>query len=262
VAFPAAPAPGAEGLPQEGRILPAWAFIGYRWISINPAVAIAPVMIPFIFLYFLKLISPAEYFPGEIVGAMLFTTQNCGNWVLGDSAWYRIENAIQDLFVASPTGKIRYLLGIALANFIAAVPALLVLGALLYLQPGVSIDPLGWIVLAGIIVVLWLLFSAIGIAISSRIKSRREVWPVGNLLFTAVGMISPLYYPLSILPPVWQDAAQFLPGTYAATVAKGSLGLLSPAPSEGTLVFDGGLLLLIATVGIVLALQLYRWGDV
>ena len=253
--------PVGEGLPRAGRVLPAWGIIGWRWISRNPAVAVAPVLVPFIFLYFLRLISPASLFPGEIVGAMLFTTQNCGNWVLGDSAWYRLENALQDLFVASPMGKFRYLMGIAISNFIAAAPALVVLGVLLAVQPGISIPVYGWFVLAGSIVVLWVLFSAIGIAISSRIRTRREVWPVGNLVFTALGMISPLYYPLSILPPIWQDAARLLPGTYAAQLTKGTLGLLPETPTMGDYLLDAGLLVGMAIAGILLSFYLYRWRE-
>ena len=261
----AAPAlPGAQDLssiPRRGRVLPAWSIIGWRWISRNPAVAIAPVLIPFIFLYFLRLISPGADFPGEIVGAMLFTTQNTGNWVLGDSAWYRIENALQDLFVASPMGKFRYLLGIAVSNLIAASPALLVLSVLLALQPGVSIPITGWFVLLAVVLLLWVLFAAVGITISSRIRSRREVWPVGNLAFTTVGMISPLYYPISILPPLWQDAARFLPGTYAAELAKGALGLLSPSPGIGHYELDVLLLSVMSVVALALALWLYRWRE-
>ncbi|HEV2450127.1 MAG TPA: hypothetical protein VGU43_06965, partial [Thermoplasmata archaeon] len=67
---------GPIEVPSTGRVLPAFALIGWRWISRNPASAIAPVLLPFVFLYFLRLISPLEYFPLEIVGAMLFTTQN------------------------------------------------------------------------------------------------------------------------------------------------------------------------------------------
>ncbi|MCI4360601.1 MAG: hypothetical protein L3J91_02770, partial [Thermoplasmata archaeon] len=51
--------------PKEGRAFPAFAWIGWRWISRNPASAIAPILQPFIFLYFLSLISPAGLFPLE-----------------------------------------------------------------------------------------------------------------------------------------------------------------------------------------------------
>jgi ABC-2 type transport system permease protein len=248
---------GMQGaaLPLNGRVLPAFGIIGWRWISRNPAVAIAPVLLPFMFLYFLRLITPASYFPGEVVGAMLFVSQNIGNWVLGDSATWRIQLALQDMFVASPLGKIGYLAGIAFSNLLAAVPALVVLGVVLALVYPVSLS--GWLILLGTILVLWLLFSAIGITISSRIKSRREIWPVGNFAFTALGMLSPLYYPLSTLPPPLQDVARFLPGTYAALVAKGGMGLTPLA--QGDMIIDGCLLIVSAVAGILLSLQFYRW---
>jgi hypothetical protein len=98
-------------LPTSGRAIASFGLVGWRWISRNPAVTITPVLIPFIFLYFLSLISPPSLLPLEIVGAMLFTMQNIGSWVLGDSATWRIECSLQDMFVASPLSRIRYLFG-------------------------------------------------------------------------------------------------------------------------------------------------------
>lgn len=244
-------------LPPEGRVLPAFGVIGWRWISRNPASAIAPILVPFIFLYFLRIIAPSNLFPLEVIGAMLFTTQNIGTWVLGDSATWRIENGLQDLFVASPMGKVRYLVGIAFSNMIAALPALGVLAVVLYLTLPGPAPWYAWPVLVGAILVLWVLFSAVGVAISSRVTSQREIWPVGSLCFTALGMLSPLYYPLSSLPPLFQSVARFLPATYAALLVQGVFGL-TPAPAA-TLLAYAGLLLVCAGVGIAIALPLYRW---
>lgn len=249
-------------VPRTGRALPAFLIVGWRWISRNPAVTITPVLLPFIFLYFLSLISPPSYLPLEIVGAMLFTMQNIGSWVLGDSATWRIECSLQDLFVASPLGRVRYLFGIAFSNLIAMVPALAVLAALLaYVggRDGYPLTPYGALVLVGSLLVLWVLFSSIGIAISSRVKTQREIWPVGNLTFTILGMLSPLYYPLKVLPPLWQDAARFLPTTYAALLAQGALGITPASPTE--MAVYAGLLGLCALVGLAVTLRLYRWGE-
>jgi ABC-2 type transport system permease protein len=245
--------------PSEGRVLRPFGIIGWRWISRNPASAIAPILLPFIFLAFLRLIAPQSLFPLEILGAMLFTTQNVGSWVLGDSATWRIEAGLQDLFVASSMGKVRYLVGIAFSNLIAALPALVVLGGLLYFEAP-PIPLIAWFVIPAALTVLWLLFSSIGIAMSSRLTSQREIWPVGNLLFTTLGMMAPLYYPLSALPPAWQTAAHFLPTTYAALLVQGVTGL-EPQPVT-SLLLDGGLLVLLAVIGITLALRLYRWREV
>ncbi|MCI4324836.1 MAG: ABC transporter permease [Thermoplasmata archaeon] len=254
--LPSAP---TKSLPQTGRILPAFGIMGWRWISRNPASTIAPILLPFIFLYFLHLISPASYFPLEVLGAMLFTTQNIGNWVLGDSATWRIESSLQDLFVASPMGKFRYLIGIAVSNLIPAAPALAVLaGILLYVDPAShAIGP--WIVLLGALIVLWVLFSAIGIAVSSRVKSQREIWPLGNLAFTVIGMLTPLYYPLSVLPGPWQVACHFVPSTYAALLVQGAFGLTPAAPL--VLMEYAILLVVLATVVTLVALRIYVWGD-
>jgi ABC-type multidrug transport system permease subunit len=249
-------------VPTEGRALPAFAVVGWRWISRNPAVTITPVLLPFIFLYFLSLISPPSLLPLEIVGAMLFTMQNIGSWVLGDSATWRIECSLQDMFVASPLGRLRYLFGVAFSNLIAMLPALAILTVLLAWKGGQEGYPLTWfgaLALLGSLFILWILFSSVGMAISSRIRTQREIWPVGNLTFTLLGMLSPLYYPLSRLPPVWQEAARFLPTTYAALLAQGALGITPASP--GQLALYAALLAVSALVGVVICLRLYRWGE-
>jgi ABC-2 type transport system permease protein len=244
-------------VPREGRALAAFSLIGWRWISRNPASTIAPILLPFIFLYFLHIISPASLFPLEILGAMLFTTQNIGGWVLGDSATWRIECALQDLFVASPMGRIRYLFGIAFSNLMAAAPALGVLAVLLAVT--IPVPWTAWLVIAGTLLVLWVLFSAIGIAMSSRVRSQREIWPINNLIFTILGMLSPLYYPLSILPGWWQTAAHFLPSTYAALLVQGAVGI---TPVDGwTMLRYAALLVGLAAAGIALGLLVYRWRE-
>lgn len=246
----------------RGRALPAFAIIGWRWIGRSPAVAIAPILLPFIFLYFLSLISPPYLLPLEIVGAMLFTMQNIGSWVLGDSAVWRIECSLQDMFVASPLGRVRYLFGIAFSNLIAMLPALAVLAILLYYelgQHGLVFSVYGGLVLLGALAIMWVLFSAVGIGVSSRVKTQRAIYPVGNLTFTILGMLAPLYYPLSALPPAWQDVARFLPTTYAALLAQGAFGITPASPEQ--MATYAGLLLLSAGVGIALALSLYKWRS-
>src|SRR2546427_131493 len=241
--------------PQRGRVLPAWAYIGWRWVWRSPAAAIVPLLQPFFFLYFLHVIAPPEYFPLQVAGAMLFSTQNIGSWCLSDSAVFRIEFRLQDIFVASPHSKLHYLFGVAFSNLIPAIPAIIVLGIILASVTDVSLT--GWLVLIGSILTIWVLYSAIGIAVSSRLRSQREVWPVGNLIFTLLGILSPLYYPISILPPVWREVARLLPATYAALLVQGVLGLGGPA----NLAVDGGFLVLSTAVGLLAAWWLYEWRE-
>src|SRR6266704_3405799 len=244
-------------MPRRGRVLPAWAWIGWRWVWRSPAAAIVPLLQPFFFLYFLHLISSPAYFPLQVAGAMIFSTQNIGSWCLSDSAVFRIELRLQDIFVASPHDKLHYLFGVAFSNLIPAAPALIALGIILASVTYVSLT--GWLVLVACILIIWVLYSAIGIAVSSRLRSQREVWPVGNLIFTLLGILSPLYYPLSRLPPVWRELAQLLQATYAALLVQGSLGL-EPATAT-SLAIDAGLLILSTAIGLALAWWLYQWRE-
>src|SRR2546422_7842226 len=122
-----------------------------------------------------------------------------------------------------------------------------------------SVSLTAWLVIVACILIIWVLYSAIGIAVSSRLRSQREVWPVGNLIFTLLGILSPLYYPLSKLPPVWRGLAQLLPATYAALLVQGTLDLDPSA--AGNLAVDAGLLVLPPAVGLVVAWRLYQWRE-
>jgi ABC-2 type transport system permease protein len=243
--------------PQRGRVFPAWAFIGWRWVWRSPAAAVVPLLQPFFFLYFLSMITDPRLFPLQVAGAMLFSTQNIGSWCLADSAVFRIELRLQDIFVASPHDKLRYLFGVAFSNLIPALPAILLLGVILEMLTPVSW--VGWLVLAACILTIWILYAAIGIAVSSRLRSQREIWPVGNLIFTLLGILSPLYYPISFLPPVWREFARILPATYAALLVQGALGFASASTED--LGLDAGLLVLSTVVGLMVAWSLYRWRE-
>ncbi|MBX8634954.1 MAG: ABC transporter permease [Thermoplasmata archaeon] len=242
---------------RRGRIFPAFALIGWRWIARNPIAVAVPILLPFFFLYFLHLISQPRYFPLEIAGAMLFTTQNIGSWCLGDASELRLEMHLQDLFTASPLDRLRYLFGIAFSNLIPAVPALIVLGILLSYVTRVSLG--AWLILGASIFAVWILYSAVGLAISSRVRSQMEVWPVGNLVFTALGIFSPLYYPLDILPPAWQAGAHLLPATYAALLVQGALGFTRATAAE--MLLNAFLLVLSTIIGLAIVLRLYTWRE-
>jgi ABC-2 type transport system permease protein len=242
---------------RKGRVFPAFALVGWRWIARNPIAVAVPILLPFFFLYFLHLISGPKYFPLEIAGAMLFTTQNIGSWCLGDASELRLEMKLQALFTASPLDRLRYLFGIAFSNLIPAVPALVILGLLLSFVTHVSL--LAWLILVASILDVWVLYSAVGLAISTRVRSQMEVWPVGSLVFTALGIFSPLYYPLDILPPAWQTAAHFLPSTYAALLVQGSLGFTRATVPE--MLMNAALLALSTAIGLILVLRLYTWRE-
>jgi len=91
------------------------------------------------------------------------------------------------------------------------------------------------------------------------VRTQREIWPVGNLTFTLLGMLSPLYYPLSALPPDWQAVAHFLPTTYAALLVQGALGITPATPVQ--LALYAALLGVCALAGLLITLRLYRWGE-
>src|SRR2546428_13138395 len=75
--------------PQRGRVLPAWAYIGWRWVWRSPAAAIVPLLQPFFFLNFLHLIAPESYFPLQVAARRPFSAPHTVRWRPSGSAVFR-----------------------------------------------------------------------------------------------------------------------------------------------------------------------------
>ena len=88
------------------------------------------------------------------------------------------------------------------------------------------------------------------------------MWPVGNLLLhrMSLGMLSPLYLPIWLLPRVCGRSRTSFPGTYAAVIVQSSVGLLPAGVTVGfgSVRLDAGLRG-DGRLGTVSRVRLYRW---
>src|SRR5258705_9755117 len=67
--------------------------------------------------------------------------------------------------------------------------------------------------------------SHLGISYAVFFLKKKKVWPVGNLIFTLIRILSPLYYPVSRLTPVWREIAQLIQSTYSDLLIEALTGL-------------------------------------
>lgn len=212
-----------DQLRASGRIC---YFNGLLPIGRSPVYVVAVFLTPFSFLFFLFIIGrsiDSDLFQYGIVGGVLFTALFTGNGMLNDCAYLRLERQLQQVFVASPVSSVAYVLGMALSELAFALPALVLFFAILLV-----VHPIGPLALATLVVIVlltWLLAATLGFLISTLFRQLREIWPIGNVVFSSLSVLPPLFYPIAALPAAGRWVAFLAPSTFAGQLADRVVGL-------------------------------------
>ena len=212
---------------------------------------------PFTFIYFLYLVSPRTELPFGVVGAIIFTTVFTGNAMLNDAAYYRIEHRIQELYVASPIRSFTYVAGLASSELAFTLPPLVVLFAILLTV--IPVTPVQVLFMVLVVLLTWIMAASLGFMVSSFFKEFREIWPIASLLFNAISVIPPIFYPITVIPTGIRWIAYIAPTTYASQLGDNALGLLHNPPSAIYTNIVGLLLSTLVFVGV--AAYFTRWRE-
>ena len=229
----------------------------------SPLLIAAVFLTPFSFLFFLKVIAPAELFPYGVVGGVLFTALFTGNGMLNDCAYLRLERQLQQVFVASPVTPLAYILGMALSELAFSIPALVLFLSILALVAPVG--PVGMAALLAVVLMTWLMATTLGFFVSTLFAQLREIWPIGTLIFSLLSVLPPIFYPADRIPSAWQWVGFLAPSTFAAQLADRVVGLgggiTTGVAFLDTPYFDLGMLLLVTTLFGLAALYFARWRE-
>ena len=213
----------ADQLRASGRIC---YFNGLLPLGRSPMLVVAVFLTPFSFLFFLFIIGQSIHsnlFQFGIVGGVLFTALFTGNGMLNDCAYLRLERQLQQVFVASPVSSVAYVLGMALSELAFALPALVLFFAILAV-----VHPVGALAFATLVLIVlltWLLAATLGFLISTLFRQLREIWPIGNVVFSTLSILPPLFYPIAALPAGARWIAFLAPSTFAGQLADWAVGL-------------------------------------
>lgn len=233
----------------------------------TPLLVWAGFLTPLSFLFFLFVITGATnpaYLPFGVIGGTVFTMLFCGNGMLNDCAYLRLERQLQQVFVASPVRPIAYLLGMALSELAFTLPALLLF--LIFLGLVVHVTAVAYLALVGVLLLTWLMATTLGFLISTFFKQLREIWPIGTLVFSTLAVLPPIFYPASLIPAQYQWVAFLAPSTYAAQLAAHATDLtavgspLTPSFLNNPLFDLGGLVAFTVLFGLA-AMFLARWRE-
>ena len=222
-----------------------------------PVVLISTVISPLSLLLIVTFVNPA-LFGTAIEGGLIMVFFSSGIALQSDLAHLKNDFKLQDMIVSSPTSSRMYMGGMALAEIVYSLPALVILIALagIYLHPSL-------IQIAILSIVLLLMFAvsvAMGFMLSTLSSDVVQSYAFSRLLSLLFATLPPVYYPITYVPSPFNYLAYLSPTTYAAEIMHSATGYLNI--STNMVILDWAVLLGVCAVILFVALKKTRWREV
>lgn len=152
-----------------------------------------------------------------IIGYIFMGFLNTAVWGMGfalrKEQWY---GTLESIFVM-PVPRWVYVMGMALHSTVHQGIILFFQIAVVYVLFGVILNVQG--VLPVLILVALMLISLVGLGlmVSGLALIFKEGWIVSEVLYSLITIVTPIAYPLAVLPPLLQKLSKAMPTTYAIT---------------------------------------------
>ncbi len=195
----------------------------------QPLYLLSTIASPLSFLFVISVLSQGSpnhgaYILYAIVGGFVLTIMSVGTGLQTDLTHYKQDLKFQELVVASPVEAPTYIAGLALSEFIYAMPGLGVFVILWLLNFGVP-NVESTLTLLGCLTLVWAFASALSFTLATYFADVRETFVFSPLISLGLTVLPPIYYSARILPS-WAQPLVFLsPTTYAADLLHRAFGL-------------------------------------
>ena len=223
-----------------------------------PIVLISTVISPLSLLLVITFVSRGALFGTAIEGGLIMIFFSSGIALQSDLSHLKNDFKLQDMIVSSPTNSRLYMGGMALAEVVYSLPALVILIALagIYLHPNI-------LQIAILSIVLLLMFAvsvAIGFMLSTFSSDVVQSYAFSRLLSLLYATVPPVYYPITYVPSPLNYIAYLSPTTYAAEIMHSATGFLNI--STNMLILDWAVLLGVCAVILFIAIKKTRWREI
>ncbi len=230
----------------------AW-YYGVKTIVRGPSYLIASLATPLTLLFLVFVLSHGALVKFAIVGGLIAFIGSVGLSGAGDSAFFRLQLRIQDLYVPSKVSPFDYMAAFTLSYMVFSIPGIILyvyLGTLYHLFT--LYDSL---IMLLVMILLIISTTSIAFMISGSIKHLRNIWGITGILTIITSILPPTFYPYKYVPKAFLYIIALSPTTPAAVIIQGAFGL---SPVMNIMFF---ILLGEAVIYTILARILVKWRE-
>jgi ABC-2 type transport system permease protein len=189
-----------------------------------PIVLLNIVISPLSFLLLIVFVSRGTLIGVGIMGGFIMTMFSAGMSLQTDLSHLKNDFKLQDMIVSSPTTQSIYMFGMAIAEIIYSLPALLTLSALSFFF--VKMTLLAALGFVSILILMFLMSVFLGFLFSTLSSDIVQSFAFSRMLSTLFTTIPPIYYPITYIPLPIRYIAYLSPTTYAAQLSQNLGGYL------------------------------------
>lgn len=223
-----------------------------------PIVLINTVLSPLSFLLLIVFVSHGSLIGEAVQGGFIMSMFSSGMSLQADLSHLKNDFKLQDMVVSSPTGWGTYMIGMALAEVIYSLPALIVLAILAGYY--MNLNVFGALEFVVVLVLMFLSSVSLGYTFSTLSSDIVQSFAFSRLLSTLFSTIPPVYYPITYIPLPFRYLAYLSPTTYAAELAQNAGGYL--ALSQSSIIVDWVILLAVTVTLFAIARSKARWREI
>ena len=152
-----------------------------------------------------------------IIGYIFMGFLNTAVWGMGfalrKEQWY---GTLESIFVM-PVPRWVYVMGMALHSTVHQGLILSFQIAVVYVLFGVILDVQGIFPVLILVALMLISLVGLGLMVSGLALIFKEGWIVSEVLYSLITIVTPIAYPLAVLPPLLQNLSRVMPTTYAIT---------------------------------------------
>ena len=223
-----------------------------------PVVLLNTVLSPLSFLIVITFVSKGALIGEAIEGGFIMSMFQSGMSLQGDLSHLKNDFKLQDMVVSSPTTPSAYVTGMALAEVIYSLPALVVLAVLaaIYIHPGA----LETIKLLAVFLLMFLASVTLGFTLSTFSSDIVQSFAFSRLISTLFSTLPPVYYPITYIPLPFRYAAYLSPTTYAAEIAQNATSLITLSTAATAVCW--AVLVVVSAAFSLIAIKKARWREI
>ncbi len=223
-----------------------------------PIVLLSSVIAPLSLLFVITFVSNGILLGAAIQGGLIMTFFSSGIALQSDLSHLKNDFKLQDMIVSSPTNSKIYMSGMALAEIVYSIPALVILIVLaaIFLHPSI----VQFVILSFVLLLIFSVSVAIGFMLSTFSNDVVQSYAFSRLLSLVFATLPPVYYPITYVPIPFNYIAYLSPTTYAAEIMHSTTGYIDI--SSDRLILDWIVLIVTCIIIMYIAVKKTRWKDV